>query len=78
MENLYAYSYLCIFGFYSMKEYDLQLDEMFSKESDNEILLELEECSNDYKNTFARLQKYFEYEVDFLIVINLEKHFLKD
>lgn len=37
---------------------------MFSEALGNEVLLELEECSDNYKNTFARLKRYFEYEAN--------------
>lgn len=64
MECLFAYTYLWAWGFCSMQEYNLYLDNMFSETPGNELLLELEECSDNYKNTFARLKRYFEYEAN--------------
>lgn len=64
MESLFAYSYLWAWGFCSMQEYNTYLDSMFSKTPDDELLLELEECADNYKNTFARLKRYFEYEIN--------------
>lgn len=62
MECLFAYLYLWTWGFFSAEEYNVQLDKMFSESLDNEVLLELEEYSSNYKDTFARLQRYFAYE----------------
>ena len=64
MESLFAYSYLLAWGFCSLQEYNAYLDKMFLETPDNEVLLDLEECSNSYKDTFARLKRYFEYETD--------------
>ena len=47
-----------------MQEYNVHLDRLFSETPNNKILLELEECSNNYKETFARLKRYFEYETN--------------
>lgn len=47
-----------------MQEYNLYLDSMFSETPGDEVLLELEECSDNYNNTF-------------LIQINLERFFSK-
>ena len=47
-----------------MQEYIVHLDRLFSETPNNKILLELEECSNNYKETFARLIRYFEYETN--------------
>lgn len=65
MESLFAYSYLWAWGFCSTQKYNECLDKMFSDAPDNELLLELEECSNNYKDTFARLKRFFEYETDY-------------
>ena len=64
LECLFAYSYLWAWGFCSMQEYNVHLDRLFSETPNNKILLELEECSNNYKETFARLKRYFEYETN--------------
>lgn len=64
MECLFAYSYLWTLGFCSMQEYNEYLDRVFLETPDDEVLLELEECSNNYKDTFARLKRYFEYEAN--------------
>lgn len=64
MESLFAYSYLWAWGFCSMQKYNACLDKMFSDAPDNEVLLELEECSDNCKNTFARLRRFFEYETN--------------
>lgn len=64
LECLFAYAYLWAWGFCSMQEYNVHLDRMFSETPNNKILLELEESSNNYKETFARLKRYFEYETD--------------
>lgn len=65
MEILFAYSYLWVWGFCSAEKYNVQLDKMFSETPDNGVLLELEECSINYKDTFARLRRYFAYENNF-------------
>lgn len=64
LECLFAYSYLWAWGLCSMQEYNVHLDRLFSETPNNKILLELEECSNNYKETFARLKRYFEYETN--------------
>lgn len=64
MECLFAYSYLWAWGFFSAEEYNVLLDKMFSESPDKEVLLELEEYSSNYKDTFARLQRYFTYETN--------------
>lgn len=64
MECLLAYAYLCGLGFCSAQEYRVHLDKMFLNTPDDELLLELEECSGNYKETFARLKRYFEYEAN--------------
>lgn len=64
MECLFAYSYLWAWGFCSMQEYNVYLDRMFSETPDNKILLELEECSNNYKETNPM----------FILSLNLEKY----
>lgn len=57
-----------------MQEYNVHLDRLFSETPNNKILLELEECSNNYKETFARLKRYFEYETNtFETVVLLSK-----
>ena len=60
MESLFAYSYLWAFGFSSLHEYNRHLDELFLANPNDERLLELEECSNNCKDTFARLKWYFD------------------
>ena len=64
LECLFAYSYLWAWGLCSMQEYNVHLDRLFSETPNNKILLELEKCSNNYKETFARLKRYFEYETN--------------
>ena len=64
LECLFAYSYLWAWGFCSIQEYNVHLDKLFSETPDDEICLALEGCSNNYKETFAHLKRYFEYEVD--------------
>lgn len=64
MECLFAYSYLWVWGFFSAEEYNAALDKMFSEAPDKELLLELEECSSQYKDTFARLQSHFAHETN--------------
>lgn len=64
MEILFAYSCLWAYGFCSAQEYNIHLDAQFSESPDNDMLLELEYCSGNCKNTFARLNRYFEYETD--------------
>lgn len=64
MEHLFAYAYLWALGFCSMQEYNFHLDSMFSAAPDDGVLSELEECSDNYKNTFVRLKKYFEFETN--------------
>ncbi|HKM03042.1 MAG TPA: hypothetical protein VJZ04_00355 [Lachnospiraceae bacterium] len=56
MECLFAYAYLWAWGFCPIQEYNNHLDKMFLKAPDDEVLLELEESSSDYKKTFARLK----------------------
>lgn len=62
LEMLFAYAYLWAFGFCSMQEYNECLDKMFLETPDVDVLLELETCSFNYKDTFFRLKRYFEYE----------------
>ena len=62
MECLYAYVYLWIGGFCTSQDYNEHLDKKFIESSFDDVLLELEECSSDYKSTFARLNRYFEFE----------------
>lgn len=64
MEFLFAHAYLCLFGFYSMQEYNKYLDNKFLENPNDEILLELEECSSSCKDSFALLKRYFEYETN--------------
>jgi len=64
MECLFAYSYLWAWGFCSMQEYNVHLDMKFSESPNDDVLLGLEECSDNYKDTFARLNRYFEYETN--------------
>lgn len=47
-----------------MQEYNLYLDSMFSEKPGDEVLVELEECSDNYNNTFVRLKRYFENEIN--------------
>lgn len=64
MESLFAYSYLWAYGFCSIQEYNEHLDILFSLIPDNVVLLELEGCSSNYKDSFARLKRYFDYEIN--------------
>jgi len=64
VECLFAYAYLWAWGFCPIQEYNNHLDKMFLKAPDDEVLLELEESSSDYKKTFARLKRYFDYETN--------------
>lgn len=62
MEILVAYAYLWAFGLCFKEQYNKYLDILFLSDFDDDILLELEECSDDYRNTFGRLKRYLEYE----------------
>ncbi len=64
MEKLFALAFLWAFGFIKSKAYSLCLDEMFLNTRDNELLIQLEECSDNYKDTFAQLNRFFKYEAD--------------
>ncbi|WP_333651632.1 hypothetical protein [Lacrimispora sp.] len=63
MNTLFAYAYLWAFNFISKKKYNAHLDALFLEESNDEILLELEECSSDLNTSFIKLKRYFENEV---------------
>lgn len=59
MEELFAYSYLWAYGFCDKNEYNDLLDKKFLMNPTNELLLDLEGCSNNYKETFAILYGFF-------------------
>lgn len=62
MELLYAYAFLWMYDLGSQYQYNAFLDKAFLAASDNDVLLELEECSENAKSSFARIKQYFEYE----------------
>ena len=70
MELLFIYAYLWIFGFTSDKQYNDCLDRLFLKNEHNDILLELELCSNNPQTTLCKVNKYLEEEL-----ININKIF---
>lgn len=62
METLYAYAYLWVFGLSTKEAYNKRLDNLFLADSNDEMLLELEGCSDDRQNTLACLHRHFTYE----------------
>lgn len=64
MERIFAYVYLWAFGFCSRREYNMHLDDMFTQNVNDELLLELEECSGSYKESslFAGLARAYDEE----------------
>ena len=45
-------------------EYNEHLDRVFFIMPDDEVLLEIEECAGNYKDTLSWLKRYFGYEVN--------------
>lgn len=60
IESLLAYIYLWASGFCSEQEYNNYLHKLFLKNSDNNLLLTLEECSDNYKRTINLINSCFE------------------
>ncbi len=61
MEALFAYVYLWMLGLTDEKQYCDYLDELFLNSSKDNLLLDLE-CCTDAKSAFERLKRYFDYE----------------
>ena len=61
MESLFAYVYLWILGFTDEKQYYDSLDELFLNRASDNLLLDLE-CCTDVKSAFGRIKRYFDYE----------------
>lgn len=61
MNELYAAFLLSVYGFRSKEQYEVLLHECFLNEPDNDILLELEECSWSQLNTSGRFIRYWTY-----------------
>lgn len=62
MEKLTALCCLWIAGFCEKADYERELDEMFLKDPENDVLLELEGLSGDKRGTLsmlARLERYY-------------------
>lgn len=62
MEELYAEILLWFIGFHSGERYQSLLDEKFINESENDLYLELEECSSNLLDTMGRFKRYWDYE----------------
>ncbi len=63
MEGLYALALLWSMNLCSEEQYNVALNEVFLNDvTSSELLLKLESCSNNCKNTFAILYHYFTYE----------------
>ena len=62
MEELYAELLLWFEGFFSGERYHSLLDEKFLEEPENDLYLELEECSTKLLDTLGRFKRYWDYE----------------
>ena len=62
MEELYAELLLWYIGFHTSDRYRSLLDEKFLQDSENEIYLELEECSSSLLDSMGRFKRYWDYE----------------
>ena len=78
MENLICKSLLWKIGLTMGEDYNKSLDEVFLKNSENHILLELECCSSDCDATFDILQRYWKYECKDFSVDTFGKCLLED
>ena len=78
MESLICKSLLWKMGFANAEDYNTTLDKMFLKNSNNDLLLELESCSSDCNATFDILQRYWKYECEDFSVDNFGKCLLED
>lgn len=57
MEKLTVLCCLWIAGFCEKADYERELDEMFLKDPENDLLLELEELSGDKRGTLSKLAR---------------------
>ena len=62
MEELYAELLLWYIGFHTSDRYHSLLDKKFLQDSENEIYLELEECSYSLLDSMGRFKRYWDYE----------------
>lgn len=62
METLIAIALLWKYDLCTCDEYNVHLDEIFLEYPNNDVLLELEECSSDCDSTFHRLYHFWNYE----------------
>lgn len=62
MEKLYAEFLLWKHGFHPGEKYEKLLNKMFLSDSNNDFLLELEECSTDTLNTSEHFLRYWTYK----------------
>ena len=62
MEELYAELLLWYIGILTSDRYHSLLDKKFLQDSENEIYLELEECSSSLLDSMGRFKRYWDYE----------------
>ena len=62
VEKLFAYAYLWAWNLDKEQVYRDVLDEMFMNSPENELLLELEGLVANFKESFFRIKRYFEFE----------------
>lgn len=62
MEKLYAEFLLWFHGFNAGEKYEALLNGYFLNDPNNDILLELEECSSNMLDTHGRFARYWTYE----------------
>ena len=62
MEELYAELLLWYIGFHTSDRYRSILDEKFLNDSENDIYLDLEECSAILLDSMGRFKRYWDYE----------------
>lgn len=59
MEEIYAEFLLSLHGFHSEAQYEAQLNKAFLNDPSNGFLLELEECSHDFRSTKGCFMRYW-------------------
>ena len=62
MEELYAELLLWYIGFHTSDRYRSLLDEKFLNDSENDIYLDLEECSAVLLDSMGRFKQYWDYQ----------------
>lgn len=64
MYKLFVYAYLWKLNLSDGQAYMDFLDKLFLNDSNNDVLLELELCT-DVDKSFLRIKRYFDYEIDY-------------